>query len=113
MSARLEHANLVVQNLDEMLRFVQTAFPEFAIRQRGENNGARWAHVGSDDTYLAMTEASGPDTSSRQPYDRTPGLNHLGYEVDDADEVRARLAAAGYRDSTYPNAHPIASGFTF
>lgn len=33
-------------------------------------------------------------------------MNHLAYEVDDVEAVRQRFAAAGYRDSTVPNAHP-------
>ena len=33
-------------------------------------------------------------------------MNHLAYEVEDVDAVRQRLAAAGYQDSTVPNAHP-------
>lgn len=40
------------------------------------------------------------------PYKGRPGLNHLAYEVDDVDILPARLRAAGYRDSTVPNAHP-------
>ena len=32
MTARLEHANLCVRDVDAMLRFLQTAFPEFHIR---------------------------------------------------------------------------------
>ena len=33
-------------------------------------------------------------------------MNHLAYEVDDVESLRLRLTAAGYRDSTVPNAHP-------
>ena len=33
-------------------------------------------------------------------------MNRLGFEVDDGDGLRQRLAAAGFRDSTYPNDHP-------
>ena len=40
------------------------------------------------------------------PYSGKPGTNHLGFEVDDVEAVRERLAAAGYEDSTVPNAHP-------
>ena len=40
------------------------------------------------------------------PYTGLPGVNHLGYEVDDVEALRHRLAAAGYRDSTVENAHP-------
>ena len=32
MSIQLEHANLCVRDVDETLRFLQAAFPEFIIR---------------------------------------------------------------------------------
>lgn len=34
-------------------------------------------------------------------------MNHLAFEVDDIVPIRDRLSAAGYRDSTFPNAHPF------
>lgn len=107
MSTRLEHANLLVRDLDAVLRFVQTAFPEFRVRGEGKTwSGARWLHVGTDDTYLALAQASEAPAEHWVPYAGKPGLNHLGYEVDDAGAVRSRLLAAGYRESTVPNAHP-------
>jgi catechol 2,3-dioxygenase-like lactoylglutathione lyase family enzyme len=107
MSIRLEHANLLVRDLDEMIRFVRTAFPEFRIRGEGKNDaGARWIHVGTDDAYLALSQATREPAEPWVPYAGRPGLNHLGFEVDDAEALRERLRAAGYRDSTVPNAHP-------
>lgn len=107
MSTRLEHANLAVRDVDAMLRFVRTAFPEFRVRGEGTSwNGMRWVHVGSDDTYLALNQASDEPDEPWEPYAGRPGLNHLGYAVDDAEAVRARLLAAGYRETSVPNAHP-------
>ena len=107
MKIRLEHANLAVRDVDMMIQFVQTAFPEFEIRREGKNwSGKRWVHVGTDDTYLALNEAPQEPAEERAPYSLVPGLNHLGYEVDDADALRRRMLAAGYRDSTVPNEHP-------
>lgn len=107
MAVRLEHANLCVRDLEGMLEFLQTAFPHFRMRARGENLfGTRWMHVGSDDTYVALSEARADAPEPWVPYAGKPGLNHLGYEVDDVDALRARLKAAGYQDSTVPNAHP-------
>ncbi len=104
---RLEHANLVVRDVDETIRFLKTAFPEFAVRREGNGwNGLRWAHVGTDETYIAVNESSEAPAEKWVPYAGKPGLNHLGYEVEDAEGVRQRLAAAGYRDSTVPNNHP-------
>ena len=42
MTVRLEHANIGVRDIDGMIRFLQTAFPEFRIRHdaTGEDNSA-------------------------------------------------------------------------
>ena len=42
-----------------------------------------------------------------KPYGGAPGVNHLAYVVDDVEALRGRLAAAGYKDSAPPNAHPF------
>jgi catechol 2,3-dioxygenase-like lactoylglutathione lyase family enzyme len=107
MSVRLEHANLAVRNVSEMIRFLQTAFPEFRVRKEGKGErGLRWVHLGTGETYIALNEAPEEPEQPRVPYSELPGLNHLGYEVDDAEAVRERLSAAGYRESTVPNDHP-------
>ena len=54
MTIRLEHANLVVRDVDADGPLRQTAFPEFRIRGEGKTEGGRWVHVGTDDTYLAL-----------------------------------------------------------
>lgn len=104
---RLEHANLVVRDVDGMIEFLTTALPEFRIRGEGRAvTGGRWVHVGTDETYIALNEATHEATERWVPYAGKPGTNHLGYEVDDAAALRGRLRAAGYHDSTVPNAHP-------
>ncbi|MGQ0830044.1 MAG: VOC family protein [Microthrixaceae bacterium] len=107
MPARLDHANLVVRDLDAAIRFLQTAFPDFSVRGGGTSPiGTRWVHIGTDETYLALSQATQPPGEAWVPYAGRPGLNHLGFEVDDTDGVRERLRAAGYQDTTVPNAHP-------
>ena len=107
MTLRLDHANLTVRDVDETVRFLRIAFPELRIRGGGPTwRGGRWVHVGTDDVYLALESASKPPAETWEPYAGKPGTNHLGFEVDDVEAVRARLAAAGYEDTTVPNAHP-------
>ncbi len=106
MTIRLEHANITVRDIDAAVRFISTALPDFGIRREGMNDDRRWMHIGTDDTYIALSEANQEATERWVPYGGKPGINHLGYEVDDVDAVRERLAAAGYKDSTYPNNHP-------
>ena len=107
MTTRLEHANLIVRDVDAMIRFLQTAFPDFRVRHEGKTwEGARWLHLGTDETYLALHEASAEPAERWVPYGGKPGLNHLAYEVDDVRALHERLREAGYRDSTVPNEHP-------
>ena len=106
MIIRMEHANLHVRHFDDAVRFLKTAFPDFYVRRESESDGLRWMHIGTDETYIALNESNDDRSAGREPYDGKPGFNHLGYEVDDVDALQKRLAAAGFRDSTYPNSHP-------
>lgn len=106
MAIRLEHANINVRDIDKTVKFLGAAFPDFRVRREGTNNGRRWMHYGTDDTYIALNEASLEPAEQWVPYAGKPGINHLGYEVDDVDALQERLAAAGFKDSTYPNNHP-------
>ena len=59
MGVRLEHANLAVRDVDATIRFLQTAFPEFRVRREGKTSDRlRWVHVGTEETYIAINEAS-------------------------------------------------------
>ena len=107
MKVRFEHANMIVRDVDETIQFLQTAFPDFRIRGEGKSvSGRRWTHVGNEETYIALEEASKEPAEQWVPYTGKPGINHLAYEVEDAEAVRKRLLAAGYRDSSVPNSHP-------
>ena len=106
MTVRLEHANLIVRDIDAAIRFLQTAFPDFRTRFDGETHGRRWVHVGTDETYIALTQSTVEPDQRWTPYTGVPGVNHMAYEVDDVDALRERLKSAGYRDSTVPNNHP-------
>jgi len=106
MTVRLEHANLIVRDIDAAVRFVTAAFPDFRVRREGFHQGRRWLHVGTDDTYLALNQATAEPAETWEPYSGKPGLNHLGYEVDDVEALRTRLAQAGFEESTVPNRHP-------
>ena len=101
MPARLEHANLTVHDLDGIVRFLQTAFPEFQVRQDSTGpSGRRWVHVGTDDTYVALNE------SVEMTPPKNAGFNHLAYEVDDVAGLRNRLRKGGFRESGSASLHP-------
>jgi catechol 2,3-dioxygenase-like lactoylglutathione lyase family enzyme len=107
VTTRLEHANLEVRDFDAMVEFLLTAFADFRVRYEAVNDeGERWAHVGNDETYVAVNQATLEPAERWVPYAGKPGVNHLGYAVQDVEALRARLTQAGYRETTVPNAHP-------
>lgn len=91
-----------------MVRFLQTAFPNFRVRGgRTGTGGKHWHHIGTDDTYIALSPATRERDQQWTPYSGIPGVNHLAYEVDDVDALRNRLVEGGYKESTVPNSHPF------
>ena len=105
---RIEHVNLVVNSLDDTLRFLETALPEWHVRGRGDGEwyGAkrRWLHFGTDSFYITINDrASGPGRDLRG---MTPGLAHVGIEVDSVDAVRNRLLSGGFAIATIGPEHP-------
>ncbi len=107
MTARLEHANLSVTDVDAMLGFILAAFPEFRERHdSGSADPERWVHVGDADTYIALNRVRAEVREARRHSYYSPGFNHLGFVVEDLDSLRARLLAGGYREESYPNQHP-------
>ncbi len=102
---KLEHANLSVTDIDVMTRFILTAFPHYYVRGEGvDDRGRRWRHVGDTNHYLALMQVSGQ--LGREPYEDSPGMNHLGWEVDDVAALEARLRTAGFTPNLHMDDHP-------
>ena len=103
MNIRLEHANICVHDINGMIGFLRTAFPEFKIRYDGIGaDGERWVHVGTETTYIALKQVSIQSENKWIPYSGKPGVNHLAYEVSNIDIVRDNLNSSGYKDTTIP-----------
>ncbi len=105
---RLEHANLVVEDIEASLDFILTAFPKWKVRGAGENpwhgKQRRWLHVGDDDYYLTLNDNG--TGGNRDLKGHSTGLAHLGFVVDDVAAVISRLQNAGYEiDISVPD-HP-------
>ncbi|MEQ8241436.1 MAG: VOC family protein [Cyclobacteriaceae bacterium] len=95
----LEHANITVNDLQESIKFFQTAFPHFKIRGGG-NDSRTWVHLGDDDTYIAINQAKQNDLKVDKNYDSI-GINHLGFVVQDVEEIANNLLSNGY-ERDYP-----------
>ena len=102
MSFRLEHANITVVDMDRAVGFLTTAFPHLEVRGGGEadrgDRKERWLHLGTEDTYIALTATTVTSVAERNPTTQT-GINHVGFDVDDVDEIMGRMAARGHKHS--------------
>jgi catechol 2,3-dioxygenase-like lactoylglutathione lyase family enzyme len=87
---RLEHVNLTVTDLDRSVAFYCDLL-DFHVRWKGAVDVDRMgAHVGTDDFYLALFQATQPGDVPRNYL--APGVNHVGFVVDDLEAARARLS---------------------
>ncbi len=93
-SVYLEHANITVNDLQEAIKFFQTAFPHFKIRGGG-NDLREWVHLGDDTTYIAINQATQSDLKVEKNYDKI-GINHLGFVVDNVEKIATNLLKNGY-----------------
>jgi predicted enzyme related to lactoylglutathione lyase len=91
--------NLVVSDMDSMLRFYRAAFPHWRIRDQGSGEwygkARNWLHFGDDYHYIALSDhGEGPN---RELAGHSVGLAHFAYVTTNLDAVIARLHAAGYQ----------------
>ena len=94
---KLEHANLTVSDVTRSIDFYTKLFG-WRVRWRGEiyneTRMAPAAHIGDDTSYLSLFEAEEPaSTRPVRPSYPLPGINHIGFVVDDLDELLQRLAS--------------------
>ena len=108
MSVRLDHANLSVRDVDGMIRFLTAAFPDFRLRGRGPDcAGLRWVHVGNDETYLSLLAATGDARRALRAVRGPARARTTSASRWTTSRRCARgCAAAGYDETTVPNAHP-------
>ncbi|TVZ37208.1 catechol 2,3-dioxygenase-like lactoylglutathione lyase family enzyme [Alteromonadaceae bacterium 2753L.S.0a.02] len=107
MKIYMEHINLHVRDIEATATFIRTAFPHYKVRyDSGANCEERWMHIGDDNCYFAIYQASEFSTPNHQPYSGQVGFNHVGMVVDSAATIQQRLSANGYTESTLENNHP-------
>jgi catechol 2,3-dioxygenase-like lactoylglutathione lyase family enzyme len=102
MDGQLEHTNITVVDTDRTIEFLTTAFPHFKVRGGGGSEHQtwkkKWCHLGTDDFYIAIEEATITRKTKREAMEHT-GINHVGFMVDDVEEIQGKMEAAGYKNS--------------
>jgi len=93
---QLEHVNMTVKDLEESVHFYcelldgEVSWRGKALNMKGVVPAA---HVRLGSGYLSMFER---EHGERAPYDYgPPGINHIGFVIDDLGATRSRLAALG------------------
>jgi len=112
---RLEHVNLVVNDIGSTLEFLQTAIPVWKVRGVGENEWygkkRQWLHIGTDDYYITLNEGDGG--SNRDLQGHSSGLAHIGISVDDVEQLAIRMQSKGYEITTKSADHPYRKSIYF
>lgn len=95
---QLEHINLVVSDISEMLTFYQAAFPHWSVRDEGKADWSgkprKWVHFGDDYNYIALSDNG--EGENRDLAGHQIGLAHFAYTTNNIDAVIQRLIKAGF-----------------
>ncbi|MGY9049799.1 hypothetical protein P775_28095 [Puniceibacterium antarcticum] len=107
MSARLEHMNITVADLEATAAFLAAVFG-WSVRWSGAAIANGYAvHVGDDAGYVALYRpGDGRTRDVAERYAARGGLNHIGIVVEDLAAVEARVVAAGYVPHSHADYEP-------
>jgi len=104
--AILEHINFTVDDTKKTADELCSLF-DWKVRWEGDSmNGGYSAHVGSENSYVALyspLKTTAPATTS---YAVKGGLNHVGVVVDDLDAIEKRVKDLGYETHSHANYEP-------
>ncbi|MBW4521570.1 MAG: VOC family protein [Scytolyngbya sp. HA4215-MV1] len=96
---RFEHINLACQDIDKTADFYQTIFPDWFVRAEGTNQGSRWMHLGDRQFYLSLNDT--PELKRTHVLYEAIGISHVGFVIEDGDQMKALLEANGIDYYTY------------
>ena len=102
----LDDLKMTSTEVDRTVPFLLAAMPKFRMGGGGGGEKAqRWVHVGTEDSYLCVEDRGATERGPHQPYVH-PGMNHIGFVVEDAAAVSRRLLEAGYEQGATYVDHP-------
>ncbi len=105
---RIEHVNIVVDDIEPVLAFLQAALPRWRVRASGHSEWAgrprKWLHFGDDYSFITLNDnGEGPP---RDLKGHAQGLAHTGFAVTGLDALMKRLETAGYAPRIALNEEP-------
>ncbi|VUD58589.1 Metallothiol transferase FosB [Thalassocella blandensis] len=112
---RLEHINLVVEDIPRALRFYQAALPHWKIRGEGRapwyDKMRTWIHFGDDYQYITFNDNG--EGGNRDLTKHRSGLAHFAFIVDNMEAVIQRLQQAGFAIASNGANHPFINNVYF
>ncbi len=104
--ANLEHVNVTVSDPKATAAWLGAVF-DWKVRWEGDAiSGGYTAHVGDEDSYVALYTPKRAIDDPQHSYTTRAGLNHVGVTVDDIDAVESRVKAAGFRPHNHSDYEP-------
>ena len=80
--------------------------PELQVRGGGTGiKTLRWVHLGTETSYISIEDRGTREKGPHIPYQH-PGLNHIGFVIEDMDSLTERMREAGYREGEHNLEHP-------
>lgn len=102
----LEHVNITVSDVKRTTEMLCNIF-DWKVRWEGEAiHKGYTAHVGSDNSYVAIYSGVSPTAPSDVSYDMIGGLNHIAVVVDDLDAVEKRVVDEGFTTHSHADYEP-------
>lgn len=96
---QLEHVNLVVSDIEAVLKFYRAAFPHWRVRDKGRGEWygkpRTWLHFGDDYQYLVFSDHG--EGENRDLEGHQVGLAHFAFVTNNLDSLIERLASAGFK----------------
>jgi catechol 2,3-dioxygenase-like lactoylglutathione lyase family enzyme len=94
----IEHLNLVVNNIDDTIKFYQAIAPHWKIRSKGKGEWhgvpRNWVQFGDDFQFLTFND--NPTGSNRNLESNDLGLSHFAFSTANLDAATQRLQTAGF-----------------
>jgi catechol 2,3-dioxygenase-like lactoylglutathione lyase family enzyme len=101
----IEHVNITVGDPDRTAAMLEALFG-WKERWRGPSAlGGRTIHIGSESHYIAVYAQADSDGAAKMHHKGAP-LNHIGIQVDDLDDVEARVLALGLTPFSHGDYEP-------
>ncbi len=94
----IEHLNLVVNNIDDTIKFYQALAPHWKVRSQGKatwyGTPRKWTHFGDDYQFLTFNDSGTGNNRDLESNDL--GLSHFAFSTNNLNAATKRLQAAGF-----------------